>query len=164
MVNGDQNRKREVQVMKRSAVMLVFLLLMSMSVMALANEAVTDLDDAEVQQVDVEGVNAMSKDVLQTDNMYESEIPEVVVFDNHIRPILNASVQNVLMNENVDGVYFENQSLYTGTEGSWTVTIGQRNAILLCFHFASNDNANVNSDGDERENRPDRNDPLLWRS
>lgn len=145
--------------MKWSATLLFFLL-MSTSVMAFSEEVTSTVDDSEVQQVDKqEGVQEWAP-VSLTRMEFKSEIPEVVVFDNHIRPFY--FVQNLYV-DNVDSFYFKDQFIYTGIEGSLAVIVSQRNVILICPYCVSEVSGLI-FDANEREQRPSRNRPILCRS
>jgi hypothetical protein len=148
--------------MKKSAVLLLFLLFISVSAVALSSEVVPDIDDVEVQQVDNqdEGVQAWAPDVLLNSDFESVENQEVVDFGSIIRIVATSSVDANLMS-----FYYnmDHQNLQA-TEGShWTTIIdGQRNATLLCFRF-SFDGENTYFVAAESENRPERNRPVLWR-
>jgi hypothetical protein len=112
--------------MKWSATLLLFLLLVSTSVTAFSEEVTSGVDKTEVRQVDNSNGAQAWVPVSLTRMTFESRSPEVVVFDNHIRPFPNADeeAQNYLMNQ---------QPQEYGMEGSLAVTGSQRNAVLLCF-------------------------------
>jgi hypothetical protein len=146
--------------MKKSVVLLLFLLFISVSAVALSSEVVPDIDDVEVQQVDSqnEGVKAMAAPDGLLNNDFESvENQEVVDFGNIIRIVATSSVDVNFMN-----FYMDHQNIQVMEGSHWTtITDGQRNAILLCFCFSYGEN--IYSITTESENRPEINRPILWR-
>lgn len=144
--------------MKKSVVLLLFLLFISVSAVALSSEVVPDIDDVEVQQVENEGVKAMDAPDGLLNNDFESvENQEVVDFGNIIRIVATSSVDVNFMN-----FYMDHQNIQVMEGSHWTtITDGQRNAILLCFCFSYGEN--IYSITTESENRPEINRPILWR-
>lgn len=111
--------------------MIILLLIMSMSVISVANYGVADFDNLEVQQVDLNDENSTGTDVLKADSFSESEIPEVVSLDNHLR--LFAKVETLFLKKtaaNFDDLY---KYIPTCLEWKLTVETCQQNHILLCF-------------------------------
>ena len=138
--------------MKRVMV-VVFVILMSMSVVVFSSEKLSDIDTVEAQNADVKQ-SIVEVPMLVIETSFKSKNQEVIAFRESTRFI---TISSDTPYENVNYFDYE-QLMLTDTEED-DVLLNEHISKLLCFHlsFCATNTTFKN----EYENSPERNRPLL---